>query len=158
MSKTYELKLKIKSSKDGIEKFKKQMGEAMNENVLPEMKKFLSEFLLGKDLKPGDRVRWDRFYSQKAGIITKAIMDKADKSKINLLDKNTEISVERLPMGRKGVQVVLSAKVSDEASKAFKEKNFGLPGVLRKIMNFDESTKNQISKDVEKALKEKGKF
>jgi hypothetical protein len=152
------LKLKIRGTSEDLQNYKKNLKKAIDDKILPEMKGFLKEFLLGKGLRPGQHYRWDRFYSQNAGIITKAIMDRADKNKINLLDSGTEISVENLPPGKKGVQVVLNAKVAKEAARLFTEKKFSLEAVIRRIYNFDEATAKEISEDVAKDLKEKGKF
>jgi hypothetical protein len=150
--------LKISGSNKDKIKFKKEL-EDLNKKVFgPEIYKFLREFLFYKNIKGDSKQAWDTFYSRNAGIITKAIMDRADKNKINLSDKETLVIVEKLKTGKQGISVTLNAKVAEEAMKAFVDGKLDIETIMKRVMKFDNSTVKKISEDATKSLKEKGNF
>jgi len=151
------LTLKISGSPKDKANFLKELNSITEKKISPELYKILSEFLFEKDLKAGQSFAWDTFYSRKAGIITKTIMDKADKGKINLLDKDTVVTTEKLN-SKPGVAVTLSAKLSKEAQDFFKQKNLDVAAIAEAVMHFSPSTVREVTEDVAKALKEKGNF
>lgn len=153
-SKEVEIKVKIGLKKSNKENFVKDLKKSMDDKIMPAVNNFMKRALFYKDIKPGDRRDLATFRSQNAGILTAAIMDAVDKSKVNLRSpKDTIVEIKNLD-NRPGIEIEISLSTNDSASKVFEEKKFSTEDILEGVTHLSPSRVDRIFQDAAKKLKE----
>jgi hypothetical protein len=86
----YEIKVRLTGKADDYTKLKRNLGEAVNKKILPDVQEFLTGALLYRNMRglgTGSKTKpLDEFRAQHAGLITLGILDHVNKKYIDFGD------------------------------------------------------------------------